>query len=225
MLADRVIFIDGEAIIVDKPSGMPVDEPRSGKMSVQNHLESLTFGFQRWPVTVHRLDQDTSGCLLLARNPKSAKRFTQAFENREVTKRYVAVLNGVPEGASGTIDLPLAKVSSAKDGWRMTGDPAGKSAVTHWRVLAEQGGQALVEFTPETGRTHQIRVHAKEGLGIPIVGDPVYGKGEGKMMLHAQFISLARGNKPPVEATAPLPEHFTKAGWVLPKDADAGTDD
>src|SRR3546814_7020681 len=82
MLSDRVIFLDGEAIVLDKPSGLPVDPPRDGSISLENHLESLTFGFQRWPQAVHRLDRDTSGCLLLARNPKAHKRFQRAFEER-----------------------------------------------------------------------------------------------------------------------------------------------
>lgn len=215
MLADHVLFIDGEAIIVDKPSGLPVDEPRDGRLSVQNHLESLAFGFQRWPTPVHRLDQDTSGCLLLARNPKALKRFQRSFEARDVTKRYIAVLDGVVEGA-GTIDLPLGKTSSAEQGWRMVPDELGKSAVTHWRALEIKDGKTLVEFTPETGRTHQLRVHAVSALGCAIMGDPVYGDGKGAMMLHASFLSLARDGKPPAEASAPLPPHFAEAGWSLP---------
>src|SRR3546814_9589875 len=80
MLSDRVIFLDGEAIVLDKPSGLPVDPPRDGSISLENHLESLTFGFQRWPQAVHRLDRDTSGCLLPARNPKAHKPFPRASE-------------------------------------------------------------------------------------------------------------------------------------------------
>src|SRR3546814_1488882 len=82
-----LIFLDGEAIVLDKPSGLPVDPPRDGSISLENHLESLTFGFQRWPQAVHRLDRDTSGCLLLARNPKAHKRFQRAFEEGRVEKR------------------------------------------------------------------------------------------------------------------------------------------
>ncbi|RVT43110.1 RluA family pseudouridine synthase [Sphingobium algorifonticola] len=215
LLADRVLFIDGEAIIVDKPAGLPVDPPRDGALSLENHLESLKFGFQRWPLAVHRLDRDTSGCLLLARNPKAHKRFGQAFESGGVTKIYLAVLDGVPAETSGEISLPLLKVSSAADGWRMVPDAKGKPAVTRWTLLATQGGKALVRFSPATGRTHQIRAHALHGLGHGIVGDPVYGRpDDGKMLLHGHFLSLPRANKPPVEATAPLPPHFTEAGFT-----------
>lgn len=209
-LADRVIFIDGEAIVVDKPAGLPVDPPRDGSLAVANHLASLCFGFARMPQPVHRLDRDTSGCLLLARNPKAHKRFQAAFEAGTVKKTYLAVVAGVPDEASGTIDLPLAKVSSKAGGWRMRPDPMGKAAKTCWRVLGTADGQALVEFRPLSGRTHQLRVHAAHGLGLPILGDPVYGQGTGPMMLHAWRLHLPRNGKSAIEAEAALPPHFER---------------
>lgn len=216
MLVDRVLFLDGEAIIVDKPSGLPVDPPRDGSLSMENHLQALTFGFQRWPTAVHRLDRDTSGCLLLARNPKAHARFQQAFEAKSVVKHYLAVLEGVPDAQSGVIDLPLAKRSTKEDGWRIVVDTKrGKSAITAWELIAEQGGRALIRFIPETGRTHQIRVHATEGLGMAIVGDPVYGNPGEPMLLHSAFLSLPRQGKSAVEAVAPLPERFKIAGFLL----------
>ncbi len=220
-LADNVVFIDGEAIIIDKPAGLPVDPPRDGSLSLENHLGGLTFGFQRWPVAVHRLDRDTSGCLLLARNPKAARRFTQAFEARQVTKRYLAVLEGVPTEDAGVIDLPLDKTSSREDGWRMTPGPKGKAAITRWRLLAVRDGRALIAMTPETGRTHQLRAHALHGIGIGIMGDPVYRAPAAgpvrpgtAMLLHSRFLSLTRGDKPAVEALAPAPPSFAQAGFA-----------
>ncbi len=213
LLSENVLFLDGEAIIVDKPSGLPVDRPRDGSLSLENHLASLTFGFKRWPLPVHRLDRDTSGCLLLARNPKAHKRFGQAFEAGEVEKIYLAVLNGVPEEASGTIDMPLLKTSTREDGWRMVHDEAGKAAISHWEVVKVNDGRALVRFKPETGRTHQLRVHAATGLGLAIGGDPVYGDGVGPMMLHAQSLRIKRGSKDDVFAQSPLPERFAAAGF------------
>lgn len=213
MFKDRVLFIDGEAIVIDKPAGLPVDRPRDRSESLEDLLETLTFGFQRLPQPVHRLDRDTSGCLLLARNPKAHKRFAQAFEVGQVTKRYIAILDGIPEEDAGLIDLPLAKVSSAATGWRMRGDPKGKSARTRWKIMERGKGRALVAFYPETGRTHQIRVHAAEGLGIPIMGDPVYGAGGPAVMLHAWQLTVPRPGKPDVHADAAMPARFHHAGF------------
>ena len=209
MLGDRVLFLDGEALVIDKPAGLPVDRPRDGATSLENHLASLTFGFRRWPVAVHRLDRDTSGCLLLSRNPKAHARFQQAFERGEVEKRYLAILDGVPAESEGVIEMTLGKTSTREEGWRIVEDPKGKASRTAWRVLAIRDDRALVEFRPTTGRTHQIRVHAATGLGLPVVGDPVYGAGErGGMMLHAAALTVPRANKDPIVAEAPLPERF-----------------
>lgn len=208
MHPDRVLFIDGEAIVIDKPAGLPVDPPRDGSLSLENHLDSLRFGFHRWPVAVHRLDRDTSGCLLLARNPKVLSRFAQTFERGEVEKRYLAVLDGQIEG-EGEIDLALGKTSSAADGWRMVPDAKGKPSLTRWRAVTSRGGRTLVEFRPATGRTHQIRVHAASGLGAAVVGDPVYGRADrGGMLLHAAELVVPRGAREPVRGLAPLPERF-----------------
>lgn len=213
MLANHVLFLDGEALVLDKPAGLPVDRPRDGSISLENHLAGLTFGFRRWPVPVHRLDRDTSGCLLLSRNPKAHARFQQAFEAGLVRKRYLAVLDGEVSGERGVIDLPLRKASTAAQGWRMVGDPAGKPSRTAWVLLAMRGGRSFVEFIPETGRTHQIRVHAAEALGAPFAGDPVYGRGEGLTLLHAAELIVPRAGKDPITAKAPLPERFLAAGF------------
>jgi tRNA pseudouridine32 synthase / 23S rRNA pseudouridine746 synthase len=214
LLSDHILYIDAEAIIVDKPAGLPVTMPRSGRLSVENHLDSLRFGFQRMPMIVHRLDQDTSGCLLLARNPKAQKRYSAAFESGIVRKSYLALITGLPDTSAGTITIALGKTSTAADGWRMVPDDAGKSATTHWRMLADVNGQALILFTPETGRTHQLRVHALHGLGYSIIGDPTYGSATGKvpMLLHALSIAIPRPGKPDLAATAPLPDRFVDAG-------------
>jgi tRNA pseudouridine32 synthase/23S rRNA pseudouridine746 synthase len=166
-------------------------------------------------VPVHRLDQDTSGCLLLARNPKALKRFAAAFEGRRVGKRYLGIVAGRFQLDSGTIELALAKVSSAEKGWRMVAARNGKPSVTHWRKLAEREGLTLVEFLPETGRTHQIRVHAASGLGAPLLGDPVYGSpiGASRTMLHSAGLTVERLGKPPISALAPMPADFLALGF------------
>jgi len=211
-----ILFEDGEALVIDKPGGLPIERPRAGGPSLENHLEELKLGFQRPPVPVHRIGTDTSGCLLLARNPKALKRFARAFEERAVAKRYLGVLAGVPQMSEGTIELALSKISSAEKGWRMIPAKKGKPSVTHWRLLGESGGRALVEFRPETGRTHQIRVHAASGIGIPLLGDPVYGDGAGaaRTMLHAAGLEVPREGKPPIVAVAPLPTDFAALGFA-----------
>ncbi|MET0180722.1 MAG: RluA family pseudouridine synthase [Novosphingobium sp.] len=211
-----ILFEDGEALVIDKPAGLPLDRPRAGGDSLINYLDDLRFGFQRTPTPVHRLDRDTSGCLLLARNPKALKRFAAAFEARRVDKRYLGVVGGELADEAGTIELALAKISSAADGWRIIPARKGKAAVTHWRRLAVRDGRTLVEFRPETGRTHQIRVHCRAGLGAALIGDPVYGDGNGaaRTMLHAAGLSIDRDGKPPVIAVAPLPADFAALGFV-----------
>ena len=222
-LEDRILFVDGEAIVIDKPEGLPVDPPRAGGDSVEARIDQLKLGFQRPPVAMHRLDRDTSGCLLLARNPRARAHFQQAFERGEVKKSYLAVLDGVVEGGEGLIELPLAKFSTARGGWRMIADDAGKAASTHWRKIAEAGGQSLIEFTPTTGRTHQIRVHAARGLGAAIVGDPVYSLPDDAelggmtlpdsgMLLHAWRLVVPRDPKAAIDVTAPVPDRFGR--WL-----------
>jgi tRNA pseudouridine32 synthase/23S rRNA pseudouridine746 synthase len=210
-----ILYEDGEALVIDKPGGLPIERPRAGGPSLEDHLDDLKLGFQRPPVPVHRIDTDTSGCLLLARNPKALKRFARAFEEKQVGKRYLGILAGVPQTSEGTVDLALSKISSAEKGWRMIPAKKGKPSVTHWRVLAEAGGRALVEFRPETGRTHQIRVHAASGIGVPLLGDPVYGDGKAaaRTMLHAAGLEVAREGKPPIVAAAPLPPDFLALGF------------
>src|SRR5262245_18915991 len=118
-LAERTLFIDAEAVVIDKPAGLPVDTPRRGGDSIVSRLDELRAGFKRRRTPMHRLDQDTSGCLLLARSPKARAAFQQAFEARQVEKYYLAVVVGEIADAAGVIDMPLAKVSSADAGWRM----------------------------------------------------------------------------------------------------------
>jgi len=215
MMQIPLLFEDGEALVIDKPSGLPIERPRRGGACLEDHFEQLKLGFQRAPVPVHRIDTDTSGCLLLARNPKALTRFSRAFEERRVEKRYLGVLAGVPDASEGTIELSLSKISSAEKGWRMIAAKKGKPSITHWRMLAEIDGHALLEFRPETGRTHQIRVHCEAGLGLPLLGDPVYGNGKGapRTMLHAAAITVPREGKPPIAATAPVPRDFIALGF------------
>ena len=207
-LSERILFIDAEAIVIDKPAGLPVDEPRRGGDSIASGLDQLRCGFARVPTPMHRLDQDTSGCLLLARTPKARATFQKAFEARQVEKFYLAVVGAEIAEEQGVIELSLAKVSSLEAGWRMVADNKGHAATTRWRRIAVRNGSTMVEFRPVTGRTHQIRAHAREAFGCGIVGDRVYGIPGGPMLLHASRLVVPREGRDLIDVTAPLPDHF-----------------
>jgi tRNA pseudouridine32 synthase/23S rRNA pseudouridine746 synthase len=208
MLSDRILFIDAEALVLDKPAGLPVDAPRRGGDSIAERLDELRCGFCRLPTAMHRLDTDTSGCLLFARTARARATFQKAFETRAVEKYYLAVVASIVAEEQGVIELALAKKSSAEAGWRMVAERGGHEAITHWRRLSVQDGSTLVEFRPLTGRTHQIRVHAREAFGRGIVGDRVYGIPGGPMLLHASRLVVPREPKPTIDVTAPLPGYF-----------------
>lgn len=204
---------DTHLVIIDKPAGLAVHPGPKTDDSLEDFLPDLAFGNQRLPVISHRLDRDTSGCLIVARHPKAVKRVSALFEAGEVKKVYWAVLESLPEAESGTVDAPLFKISSAEAGWRMIIDRRGKRAVTHWQVIDRAA--RLVEFRPETGRTHQLRVHAAS-LGHPILGDPVYGAGAGPMRLHARSLSLPYDAAAPLKVTAPLPADWPSQALFSP---------
>ena len=210
VLSDRILFIDAEALVLDKPAGLPVDAPRRGGESIAARLDELKCGFKRPPVAMHRLDTDTSGCLLFARTAKARSAFQHAFETRAVEKYYIAVVAAEIAGEEGDIDVPLGKYSTAQAGWKMVPDDHGPAATTHWRRLAVRGDRTLVEFRPLTGRTHQIRAHAREAFGRGIVGDRVYGVPGGPMLLHASRLVVPRERKDTIDVTAPLPEYFAE---------------
>jgi len=207
-LSDRILFIDAEALVLDKPAGLPVDAPRRGGDSIAARIHELKCGFQRPPAAMHRLDTDTSGCLLFARTARARAAFQKAFETRAVEKYYVAVVAGELGEEQGVIDMPLAKVSSERAGWKMVADDRGLEATTHWRRILVRDGSTLVEFRPLTGRTHQIRAHAREAFGRGIMGDRGYGMPGGPMLLHASRLVVPRERKAVIDVTAPLPETF-----------------
>jgi len=208
LLSDRILFIDAEALVLDKPTGLAVDAPRRGGDSIAARVKELNCGFKRPPAAMHRLDTDTSGCLLFARTAKARSAFQQAFETRAVEKYYLAVVAGEIAEDQGIIDVPLAKRSTAEAGWRMVADDHGFAATTRWRRLAVRDGSTMVEFRPLTGRTHQIRVHAREAFGRGILGDRVYGIPGGPMLLHASRLVVPRERKPAIDVSAPLPDYF-----------------
>jgi RluA family pseudouridine synthase len=209
-LERRILLRDANLLILDKPAGLPVHAGPSGVTSVEDLVRNLRFGLRHAPVPAHRLDQDTSGCLVLARHPKARTRLGRLFTGGLVGKLYWAICAGGPAEESGSIALKLAK-RTAREGWRMAVDPKGQRAVTHWRVLGRGDGISWLELRPETGRTHQIRVHLA-ALGWPILGDSAYGRPGGPMLLLSRRVEVPYwADRPPVVAEAGAPESLRRA--------------
>ena len=219
-LTERVLHQDPMILVIDKPAGIPCHAGPSGQPNLEAALDQLRFGAKDRPTLGHRLDQDTSGCLTLARGPRGAKRLQRLFQDGLVQKTYWAVVEGAPEAASGRLEAPLLKISSKEEGWRMIVEPSGKAAVTEWQVLGQADGRSWIEFRPSTGRTHQIRAHAAY-LGCPIVGDVRYGASEETMLcLLARSLTLPMYHeRPPVSVEAEPPPHMTAALAAFPTGA------
>ena len=216
-LVERILHRDALILIVDKPAGVPVHAGPGGGVNLEHYFEALRFGLPQPPALAHRLDRDTSGCLVLGRHRKALARLGRLFAGGQVEKVYWAVVRGAPPQPEGRIEQALKKRSEQR-GWWMQADPKGQPAITDYRVLGRNDALdiAWLECRPRTGRTHQIRVHCAE-LACPILGDPVYGpeparSGGPPLHLHARAISLPLyPNRPPVTAEAPPPPHLLEA--------------
>ncbi|MBF0371827.1 MAG: RNA pseudouridine synthase [Alphaproteobacteria bacterium] len=213
----RVLHRDGLVLVLDKPAGLAVHGGSPNADDFERHFGALRFGLPHAPALAHRLDRDTSGCLVLGRHRKALAKLGRLFAEGRVEKVYWAVVAGGPTAEEGRVDLALTK-ETRKGDWRMIADPAGQTAVTDWRVLGRGGGLCWIECRPRTGRTHQIRAHLTS-LGCPILGDPLYGGEAGlPLHLHARSVALPlKAGKPPLVVTAPPPAHMKAAlaacGW------------
>jgi tRNA pseudouridine32 synthase / 23S rRNA pseudouridine746 synthase len=234
-LLARVLHRDGLMLVINKPAGLPVHRGPKGGASLEDYFGALTYGLPRPPSLAHRLDKDTSGCLVLGRHRKALAHLGLLFKHGKVSKTYWAVVMGGPAEDEGEIDIPLGRLDDTR-GWWMKPDPAGLPSVTRWKVMGRgQGtgnpsGQAdtvsigsltWLALSPVTGRTHQLRVHCS-AMGWPIVGDDIYGgasRFSGPILhLHAREIVVPLSkNKPPVRVVAPVPAHMrerlTACGW------------
>lgn len=207
-----ILYEDDDVIVVNKPSGLLThakgglsDEPTVAE--IIRPKTSFATDTDR-PGIVHRLDRDTSGLLIIAKNPESAAHLQRQFAERTAKKTYIAITDGKPKLNAAKIDLPIGRNPSAPSTFRI--DPNGKPAQTTYHVLAENDAQSLVELKPTTGRTHQLRVHLAH-LNAPILGDRVYGKSSDcRMMLHAQKleITLPSGERKVFEAA--IPDEFKR---------------
>ena len=215
-----VVYEDKDIIVVNKPKGMVV-HPANGNPdgTLVNAIlamckDSLSgIGGEIRPGIVHRLDKDTSGLLIIAKNNEAHVKMSKQIQDRLVTKKYIALIRGVVKDDEATIDMPIAR--SKIDRKKMAVDKDGKQAVTHFKVIKRYRGYTLLEIKIDTGRTHQIRVHMAK-IGYPVVGDMVYSNGKNEFgiegqMLHAKSLEFSHpitGKKMHLEA--PLPEYFTK---------------
>ena len=207
-----ILYEDDDVIVVNKPSGLLThakgglsDEPTVAE--IIRPKTSFATDTDR-PGIVHRLDRDTSGLLIIAKNPESAAHLQRQFAERTAKKTYIAITDSKPKLNAAKIDLPIGRNPSAPSTFRI--DPNGKPAQTTYHVLTENDTQSLVELKPTTGRTHQLRVHLAH-LNAPILGDRVYGKSSDcRMMLHAQKleITLPSGERKVFEAA--IPDEFKR---------------
>ena len=207
-----MLYRDGLMLVIDKPAGIAVHRGPGGGPDLESAFDQLRFGLPHPPALAHRLDHDTSGCLVLGRHPKALRRLGALFASGRVEKIYWAVVEGEPPDAEGRIETGLKKLTRGT-GWRMVIDPAGQLAVTDYRVRNIADGRAWLELRPRTGRTHQLRVHCA-ALGCPVVGDAVYGNPASReaLQLYARSVALPLYRAPPaLEITAPVPAHMLAA--------------
>lgn len=221
----RLLTTEG-FVAVDKPAGV-VMHPGAGAGSgtfahrlVAHYPELVRIGHPRRPGIVHRLDKDTSGVVLIARTPTIYTHLTQAFERREVRKRYLLIARGMPDPPRGRIDAPIGRHPTQRA--RMAVVRRGRPAQTDYRVLGRSDRATLVEASPVTGRTHQIRVHLA-AIGHPILGDATYGgpmTGRVRVMLHAWTLGFDDNEQTRWLAAAQPPEDFQRTaadlGLTLP---------
>ena len=193
----HIIYNNKELAVVSKPAGMLSVPGKEELPNVQDAMRQM-FPWATGPLIVHRLDMDTSGLMLVALTEEKYHELQDLFLRRRIHKVYHALLEReMPVGQEGDISLPLRP--DINDRPRQMVDPKhGKPAQTHYRVLANKDGHALLELRPITGRTHQLRVHCAHplGLGNPIVGDRLYGKPAERLMLHAYSITIETPNSP-----------------------------
>jgi len=228
-LEAMVIYKDDSVIVLNKPAGLAVQGGSGITKHIDGMLDFLRYGAEERPRLVHRIDRDTSGCLLLARTSRLAANLTERFRNRNVEKVYWALLAGVPDPAEGRVDMALKRVevsgtSRAEPAGRK--DPDGQKAVSDYRVLDKAGRLfCLAELRPQTGRMHQLRAHCL-AMGTPILGDAAYGgilneHFAPQLHLHARRLSFPHPEGGFLTVEAELPKHMRDGFVYLGFDAPA----
>ena len=214
----EILYEDGDLAVVVKPRGMVV-HPAAGHSegtlvnALLGSLDELSgIGGEKRPGIVHRLDKDTSGVMMVAKNDETQTELSRMLKDREIEKHYLALAEGIMKEKEGVIEAPIGR--SKKDRKKMAVDPDGRPAVTEWKVLAEGRNCSLLDVHILTGRTHQIRVHMRS-IQHPVCGDPLYGFEKGVkvpcLMLHARSLSfLHPRTKEKKTFQAPPPGDFLK---------------
>lgn len=204
-----IIYQDDNVIVINKPIGVLTHS--KGAMNDEFTVADFFKRFSKYhldtnrPGIVHRLDRDTSGVLIGALNDETAKLLQRQFSDRKVHKTYIAVVDGIPKMEEALIDLPIGRNPKHPSQFRV--DPNGKSAQTHYKVMASNGKHSLVELQPRTGRTHQLRVHMAH-IGAPIHGDKVYGKEADRLYLHAAKLEITIPDGQRMLFAADVPPEF-----------------
>lgn len=215
-----ILYEDKDIIVINKSKGMVV-HPANGNLdgTLVNAImaickDSLSgIGGEIRPGIVHRIDKDTSGLLIVAKNDKAHINISEQIKEHKVKKTYIALVRGVLKENNATIDMPIAR--STKDRVKMAVSKTGKNAITHIKVLERYSGYTLIEVNIETGRTHQIRVHMSE-IGFPLVGDSVYSNGKNPFGVEGQMLHSMRlefkhpTTKKEMKLEAPIPAYFEK---------------
>jgi len=213
----ELLYEDEDLLVVNKPAGMVVHagaDHEQGTLvnALLHHSAHLSAQDSFRPGLVHRLDKETSGCLLIAKNDEVHAALSQLFSTRKINKTYLAITTGVPRQKKGTIDLPIGRHPVQRLKMTIRRPPSGRHATTDYEVLATTTTHALIACSPHTGRMHQIRVHLQQ-LGHPIVGDPLYGKREQwqRHLLHAWKLEFAHPkSEKKMSIEAPVPEEFER---------------
>ncbi len=204
-----IVYIDDDVIVVNKPVGVLTHSKGAlnDEFTVADFFRNYTtVGLDtNRPGIVHRLDRDTSGIIIGARTETSFETMKHQFSDRKTKKRYLAIVDGTPKQLEATIDIPIGRHPNAPSTFRA--DSKGKPAITDYKVVATDGTRSLVELSPHTGRTHQLRVHMAH-IGTPIMGDRVYGKEKDRMYLHAYSLELTTKPETRMTFTAPVPKSF-----------------
>ena len=223
MIKERIIHMDNNILAINKPAGLAVQGGSKIVNNLDSMLDFLKFDADERPRLVHRLDKDTSGVLILARQRKSAVFLSESFRTHKARKVYWAIVLGVPRPTIGLVELPLVK-KRGLGGDKVVVDGEGKRAITRYRVIDNAARKsAWLSLEPLTGRTHQLRVHCNE-LGTPILGDRKYGHSSEffnnipeknrRLQLHAKGIRIPNPSGGILEILAPLPKHMLQI-WQI----------